>query len=277
MYTQFLNIASPVVANAITYAPMTIAASAYAGYAYAKHYWYNGTFYKYNLNPQFLNIVEGQVATFRFNGDQAQYVDQLAREFPQYPKEILEIVTNKIVELEDDFNFNYINNSIYVPDDLKYLAGGAVIADSLNYITDIYQTVKSYTYEYFQYYKKNMADYFAKFISDLIDDNSRREFAAKIYTVFKAILLEFKSDWLQETSSKLLGSYDTVRNDLGKEMQQDLAEYEMKLKDEAAKAIFSNATTTAPESEDIEQYCAADTFEEFSISEMTCPVEQIAP
>ena len=86
-------------------------------------------------------------------------------------------------------------------------------------------------------HEKEKADYIAKFISDHIDASSSRlfEFIAETYTAHKSIILKFKSDWLQETSSKFLRSYYTKKNNLGKLMQQDKAEYEQHLAENSAK------------------------------------------
>ena len=81
----------------------------------------------------------------------------------------------------------------------------------------------------------------------------------------------------------MLESDKDYTRELGKQMQRDLAEYEMKLTEEAAKAMLNDTITIdiesendAPESEDIKQYCADDTFEEFTDFNMTCPLEPIA-
>jgi ethanolamine ammonia-lyase small subunit len=70
--------------------------------------------------------------------------------------------------------------------------------------------------------EQGKASYIAKFISDHIDDYVSREFAAEAYTAHKSIILKFKSDWLQETSSMLLKSKYISSLDLGIEMQQSI-------------------------------------------------------
>ena len=127
---------------------------------------------------------------------------------------------------------------------------------------------------------EQQASYVAKFISDTAIIHQMNKFPKNSYFNNKELLLQHGKDLLKEISSELLEGDKDYTRELGQEMQQDLAEYEMKLTEEAAKAMLNDTITIDIESEndaqDINQYSAADTFEEFTDFNIICPLEPIA-
>jgi hypothetical protein len=146
---------------------------------------------------------------------------------PNFAKSILQIAPDKVnndigIGFKDIFEIGFLYKKN--------------ISSSL--LTNIAETVSHSFEEAYEYFASDAqkADNIANLIIEQLNEQ-KSESAAEIYNDNNKLLLQHKKDSLQEISSELIEKHK-VPYTLGLEMQQDLAENGMKLKEESAKTIM---------------------------------------